>query len=146
MAIRNFLGLKYKKERKYEAGTKGRRGAGWITGNGDANAQIKGDLPTLRERSRDLRRNNPYAHKIIEVITNNVVGKGISTDIKPKQVDDVWWDWASSTACDYDGRHDMKGLQRLIMDAVVEHKFLHLYNADRCVLLLLHLHIPPPVS
>lgn len=107
-------------KRKYEGATKGRRGAGWITGTGDANAQIKGDLPTLRERSRDLRRNNPYAHKIIEVITNNVVGKGILTDVKPAAVDSAWKDWANSTACDYDGRHDLKGLQRLIMDAVVE--------------------------
>jgi lambda family phage portal protein len=109
-----------KKNRKYEGATKGRRGAGWMTGSGDANAQIKGDLPTLRERSRDLRRNNPYAHKIIEVITNNVVGKGILTDVKPSQVDVHWKEWANSTACDYDGRHDLKGLQRLIMDAVVE--------------------------
>lgn len=120
MALLDFLGFKNKKDRKYEAGSKGRRSSGWKTGSGDANAQIKGDLPTLRERSRDLRRNNPYAHKIIEVITNNVVGKGISTDVKPDKVEDIWRDWATSTMCDYDGRHDLKGLQRLIMDAVVE--------------------------
>lgn len=107
-------------KRKYEGASKGRRGAGWITGSGDANAQIKGDLSTLRERSRDLRRNNPYAHKVIEVITNNVVGKGIMTDVKPAVVDTAWKEWANSTLCDYDGRHDLKGLQRLIMDAVVE--------------------------
>lgn len=115
-----FSSSKNVKKRKYEGAARGRRGAGWITGSGDANAQIKGDLSTLRERSRDLRRNNPYAHKIIEVITNNVVGKGLITDVKPESLERPWKDWAKSTACDYDGRHDLKGLQRLIMDAVVE--------------------------
>jgi lambda family phage portal protein len=109
-----------KTDRKYEGASKGRRAGGWITGGGDANAQIKSDLPTLRERSRDLRRNNPYAHKIIEVITNNVVGKGIITDVKPDALDDTWKEWAYTTACDYDGRNDLKGLQRLAMDAIVE--------------------------
>ena len=107
-------------KRKYEAASKKERLSGWITGSGDANAQIKGDLATLRERSRDLRRNNPYAHKIIEVITNNVVGKGIITDVKPDALDKNWKDWAYTTACDYDGRNDLKGLQRLAMDAIVE--------------------------
>lgn len=108
------------KERKYEGASRKGRTQGWITGSGDANAQIKSDLPTLRERSRDLRRNNPYAHKIIEVITNNVVGKGIMTDVKPDALDIFWKDWAYTTACDYDGRNDLKGLQRLAMDAIVE--------------------------
>lgn len=121
MGLLNFFSSnKSTKKRKYEGASKGRRGAGWITGAGDANAQIKGDLSTLRERSRDLRRNNPYAHKIIEVITNNVVGKGILTDVKPEAVEISWKDWANSTGCDYDGRHNLKGLQRLIMEAVVE--------------------------
>lgn len=108
------------KKRKYEGASRTRRGAGWITGSGDANAQIKSDLPTLRERSRDLRRNNPYAHKIVETITNNVIGKGIITDVKPATIDKFWKEWAYSTSCDYDGIHDLKGLQRLIMGAVVE--------------------------
>lgn len=118
--LNNLFSSKNVKKRKYEGASKGRRGAGWITGAGDANAQIKGDLTTLRERSRDLRRNNPYAHKIVSVITNNVIGKGIITDVKPLAVENKWKEWANSTACDYDGRHDLKGLQRLIMDAVVE--------------------------
>ena len=118
--LKLFENKKNKNKRKFEGASKAPRNSGWKTGSGDANAQIKGDLATLRERSRDLRRNNPYAHKIIEVITNNVVGKGILTDVKPAAVDDFWKDWAYSTACDYDGRHDLKGLQRLIMDAVVE--------------------------
>jgi len=108
------------KKRKYEGASLGRRTKGWITGGGDANDQINGDLPWLRERSRYLRRNNPYAHKGIELITNNVVGKGIMTQINSDPAQELWKEWAETTACDWDGRHNLAGLQRIIMDAVVE--------------------------
>lgn len=115
--------LKKSKQRKYEGAAKSSRTSGWITGSGDANAMINHDLAWLRERSRYLRRNNPYAHKGIEVITNNVIGKGITTVIgndKNDTFQNKWKDWTQSTACDWDGRHDLRGLQRIAMDAVVE--------------------------
>jgi len=118
--------IKFSKNKKrssaYEGASTGRRTSGWITQSGDSNAMIKRDLPWLRERSRFLRRNNSLAHKANEVITNNVVGKGIKTEIgnASDQVKQIWKDWAETTNCDFDGRHDLDGLQRLAMDAVVE--------------------------
>lgn len=112
-----------KKKRKYEGASKGRRTSGWITGSGDANTMLKHDLAWLRERSRYLRRNNANAHKAIEVVTNNVIGKGIMTEIsgpQAKRAKDLWKAWAESTACDFDGRHDLSGLQKMMMDAIQE--------------------------
>jgi len=110
-------------KRKYEAASKSKRTSGWLTGNGDANSQVGGSLSILRERSRDLRRNNPIAKRAIEVTTNNVVGKGIQTRITGKMGDALqikWKKWAGTTRCDYNGRHNLAGLQRVIMDAIQE--------------------------
>ena len=116
--------------RKYEGADSGRRTDGWNTGGGTANAEIAGSKIKLRNRSRDLVRNNPYASRGIQVIANNVVGRGIMTQIKldtraeistkEKRVNNIWKAWANSTACDFEGIHNLFGLQRLLMRSVVE--------------------------
>lgn len=116
--------------RKYEGADSGRRTSGWNTSGGSANAEIAGSKFKLRERSRDLIRNNPYASRAVHVITNNVVGPGIkveikhdtraSTSTKEKRSNQIWKAWAETTACDYDGRNTLSGLQAMVMRAVVE--------------------------
>lgn len=116
--------------RKYEGADAGRRTKGWSTNNQSANAEIAAALPRLRDRSRDLVRNNPYAARGIQVIANNVVGKGIKTQIKvdndpaineqEKRLNNIWRTWAQTTACDFEGINTYPGLQRLVMRAVVE--------------------------
>lgn len=116
--------------RKYEGADKGRRTSGWFTGSGSANAELAGSKALVRERARDLVRNNPYAFRGVQVITNNVVGRGIKTQIKldtrakvstkEKRINNVWRAWAETTECDHEGVHNLAGLQRLIMRSVVE--------------------------
>lgn len=114
--------------RKYDGAAKSKRLSRWLTTGNSANAEIGSALVTLRNRSRDLRRNNPYAAKAVNVITSNMVGKGIYTQFRgakfdspqEKSIDVAWWDWAHTKNIDYDGRHNIFGLQRLISDAVVE--------------------------
>ncbi len=116
------------KARKYDGASKSKRLSRWLTSSLSANAEISSALSTLRNRSRDLRRNNPYAAKAIAVITSNVVGKGIYTQFRgtvfdspqEKAIDNLWWEWAHTKNIDHDGRHNIFGLQRLICDAVVE--------------------------
>lgn len=113
-----------KKSRAYEGAAKGKRLSRWKTTGASANTEVLGGLVTLRNRARDLRRNNPYARRGIEAITSNVVGHGIQTQFREaRDVDFLeveWKHWAETTAIDFDGRNDIYGLQRLIMDAVVE--------------------------
>jgi lambda family phage portal protein len=109
--------------RKYEGASKSKRLSRWQTQSTSAIAEISQGLITLRNRSRDLRRNNPYAAKAIQVITSNVVGTGISTQFRgpnAKPIEDMWNAWAESKSIDFDGRNNIYGLQRLIMDAVSE--------------------------
>jgi lambda family phage portal protein len=49
----------------------------WTTFHHDADADILPDLPTLRERSRDLIRNNPLATGAIKTKVTNIVGTGL---------------------------------------------------------------------
>lgn len=124
--------------RKYEGASQGRRTKNWRASSSSANAEIEGSLRVLRDRSRQLVRDNATAARAMQVITSNVVGWGIFTQIKvaPKQtnangqnssadkaakeISRVWKAWSESTACDFDGRHDLCGLQRLIMRTVPE--------------------------
>lgn len=116
--------------RKYEAADAGRRTDGWSTNNQSANAETSTAQVRVRDRSRDLVRNNPYAARGIQIITNNVVGRGIKTQIKAdtksgssnkeKKLNRVWRAWSETTACDSEGVHTFGGLQRLAMRAVVE--------------------------
>ena len=62
---------------RYEGATAGRRAHGWYAASTDANVELMGSLIWLRNRSRDLIRNNPYAARAVEELAGNVVGTGI---------------------------------------------------------------------
>ena len=61
----------------------------------------------LRNRMRDLVRNNPHAAKAVAVLVNNIVGAGImpraasGDQALDRRVDDLFERWAE--ACDGDG-------------------------------------------
>lgn len=102
--------------RAYEGAKVGRRGMGWNSGGTNANAEIGPALSRLRNRSRDLIRNNPYARRACDAWVANVIGTGILAKLSAGQ--EIWDKWV--TECDADGRHDFYGLQRLIARTVFE--------------------------
>ncbi len=62
----------------YTGASKSRRQSeGWVTSGGDADSDITYDLPSLRERSRDLCRNNPLARGAINTKVTSVIGSGL---------------------------------------------------------------------
>lgn len=112
--------------RSYEATGGGRRTTGWHSPSTDANAANSPSLQKLRDLARDLRRNNGWAKRGIQVISANTVGRGIRAQADGEhdginaEAQAVWRSWSSKTACDYDGRMPFTGLQRLVMDTIVE--------------------------
>lgn len=115
--------------RHFEAAATGRRTANWYRTNTDANAAVGPALAYLRATARDLVRNNPYAESALTTIVDHMVGWGI--EAKPvgpdgQRVDASaplakrWKDWAGTTACDADNRHDFAGLQALVARTVAE--------------------------
>lgn len=116
---------KTKAVRKYEGASKSKRLSRWVAGSTSADQEIFKDLVTLRNRARDLRRNNPYAASAVRAITSNVIGTGIVTQFRGdganvKDIEAQWNAWAESKDIDYEGRNNIYGLQHLIFDAVVE--------------------------
>jgi len=117
-------------KRKYEGADGGRRTSTWKTASNSANAEITAALVKMRDRARDLVRNNPYAGKAIGVITDNVVGKGVRTQIKidtnrkisvkEARLNEIWKAWAETKNCDYESQLTFLGLQDLAMREVVE--------------------------
>ena len=112
-------------ERHYEGASHTRRAEGWNPRSSNADAEIKLAGRSLRDRTRYLCRNNPYAKKAKRVIGNCVVGSGIRLQIKGpdrlvKRVLPIWKDWAETPAIDYYSRHNWYELQRVIMNGWIE--------------------------
>ena len=63
----------------YHAGPRGRNSmTNWNPLGNDADADVLPDLQTLRNRSRDLIRNNPVAQSIVYTKANSVIGAGLT--------------------------------------------------------------------
>lgn len=113
-------------ERHYEGASKGRRTDGWKSPSTDSNATFNGSLQTLRNRHRDLVRNNPSAKRAVQIISTNVVGMGIRGEVSSKnkqnakKITELWDKWAGTTACDHDNKNNFYGLQRLAIRSIVE--------------------------
>jgi lambda family phage portal protein len=67
----------------YKAASLNRTTADWRGTFNSADADIIPNLPELRERSRDLSRNNPFAASIISTDVSNVIGKGLRPQSAP---------------------------------------------------------------
>lgn len=102
--------------RSYEGAKTGRRTAGWVAGSTSANAEIGPSLVALRNRSRELIRDNGFAAKAAAAFVGNAVGTGITLKLSDGQ--DLWSRWIKE--CDADGQHDFFGLQALVARTLFE--------------------------
>ncbi|MEN1479450.1 phage portal protein, partial [Pseudomonas aeruginosa] len=91
--------------RRFEGAAGGRRNEGWRSAGTDANAENAPALGRLRNRARDLRRNNPYAERAVTGIADNVVGAGVvprpmaRSDRANNKLGALWRAWAETLAC-----------------------------------------------
>lgn len=112
------------KARKYEAGSRSRRTKGWDARGTASDTEIARHGYLLRNRARDMVRNNGWAKKAARVIRTNVVGKGIKLSVSTnsvratKKAKQIWKDWAETTACDFYKRKNIYGIQRQVTNAV----------------------------
>lgn len=111
----------------YDGATANRSGAyGWRSVGTDANADITRQGHTLREIARDMVRNNPYASRGVQIISEGVVGAGIIPNVETKlehvkdQIADLIKRHCDTVAIDADGRNNLYGLQNLVARTVAE--------------------------
>lgn len=110
--------------RAYDGSAAGRRTDGWRSTGASADAEIASAGAILRNRMRDLVRNNPHAAKAVSAWVSNIVGSGIcpraasGDDALDKRINNLFADW--SKVCDADGRSDFHGLTTLAVSGMVE--------------------------
>src|SRR6266498_25239 len=109
----------------YEAAKPGRGFDGWWTTDKSADAEVGSQLQTLRNRSRDLGRNNPWVCRAYDLLAAKMVGTGIRprlADEVPPQVRqrtmDLWKQFCDEA--DPEGLRDLYALQLLAARTVVE--------------------------
>lgn len=111
-------------ERGYEGAKTGRRIDDWITTGASANAEIGKSAALLRERARDLVRNNCFGSRAPEIITGNAIGTGITPQARTKsdklneRIMEAWEAWCAE--CDADGHLDYYGIQALVARSMYE--------------------------
>lgn len=111
-------------KRAYDAAARTTRTENWRTNNSSANTEVRTALSVMRDRSRELVRNNPYARRAVRQIYTNVIGVGIKPSFTAsskqieKKVKDLWSLWAESVDCDWEGELNFYSMQKLIMRTV----------------------------
>ena len=58
----------------YAAAQQGRLLDGWIAGNSSADTEIKGSIKQLRQKTRQIIRDNPWGKNAHRSIISNVIG------------------------------------------------------------------------
>lgn len=113
-----------KGQRWYDAARTSRDTWGWMAGSTSADAEVYGGFVNLRNRDRDLMRNNGFASKALRVLTDNTIGDGImaisrtGTKSLDAKVNDLWDRFVDE--CDFGGQFDFYGLQRLSVRSMFE--------------------------
>ena len=102
----------------YEGAKTGRRAGSWATSGTSANAETGPALVTLRDRSRDLIRNNPLAGNGQAKWTDSVVGAGIICQWQDEAVQAKWDAWAAK--CSADDLPGLEALQSQVCDSEFE--------------------------
>jgi lambda family phage portal protein len=108
----------------YEAAASTRRTAGWIVSTSDINTLVFRSADTLRSRSRDMVRRNPWAANALDAFVANAIG----TRIKPQslhsnaglkeRIQELWLRWTDEA--DATGLTDFYGLQAMACRSVME--------------------------
>ena len=108
----------------YDGATKGRRAFGWKAPATSADAAAYGSRARLRQLSRDMVRNRPYAARAKDVIVANVVGEGLQPSIRSASdnakavAQDLMERHLLTNAIDAMGEYDVLEMQQICMAAV----------------------------
>lgn len=102
----------------YDAAKSGRRGANWTATGASANVEISASISTMRERSRDLIRNNPLARNSQGKWADSTVGAGVLCRWQDKRLQEKWDEWTK--LCSADGLAHFEAIQYLAAMAEFE--------------------------
>jgi lambda family phage portal protein len=103
---------------KYSGAALGRHTDGWKTRSTSADSEIGMAGPRLRDRHRDLVRNDPHAAKAVSSWVSYLIGDGIQPRSENDKAMKAFATW--SKQCDPEGLQDLYGLQTLACREMIE--------------------------
>jgi len=117
--------------RSYQGAQINRTNADWIAMGTSADSELITSLRVMRNRSRQLVRDNPYAKQAVRVIVNNVVGSGVGMQCQVSsgagkllgrvndRIESLHARWAQGPTCHVAGVLSLADIERFCMSQVV---------------------------
>ena len=124
-----FLKRKSRK-RGFSGMNTGRLFADFSTMTRSSDSELKPALRILRNRCRELARNDEYVRRYLQLLKTNVVGQGVSVQAKARNADGsldapgnrlierAWASWCKRGVCTVDGRLSFVDAQRLVVETL----------------------------
>ena len=137
-AVKRVLGFgrnanPLKNLRAYQGALVSRLTSDWMSSQLSADAEIRNSLRKLRDRSRELVRNNPYARQAKRTTQINIVGNGMKFQSLVLQqrggkrdqrantiIEEGWTDWTQADSCDCAGKYSFHQFEWLAAGALCE--------------------------
>jgi lambda family phage portal protein len=107
--------------------------ADWVTGNTSADSEIYGSAQKLRDRARQLCRDNDYARQALRAIEANIIGQGVPFQSQVRMqrggrldqrvndaIEEAWYQWTKAQHCHTAGRLSFHDIERLVIRSVAE--------------------------
>src|SRR6056297_1896643 len=118
-------------KRRYDGAQVGRLFSDFQATQKSADSEIRYSLKTLRDRCRDLSRNNEYARRYLHLVRTNVIGeRGITLQMKAvnsngtldaianQQIEREWSRWSRIGNCSVDGKLSFVDAQALAVEGM----------------------------
>lgn len=119
------------KIRKYQGANTGRLFSDFLQTSTSADAELKDQLRLLRDRSRDLARNDSYVKRYLNLMQSNIVGSnGIRLSMKARnddgtldldanrEIERQWHKWCKKGNCTTNGRLSFIDCQKLFVESL----------------------------
>ena len=134
----NLLGNNKKKAKKrafkrsYQGANTGRLFADFLTTSTSADAEVKDNLRILRDRGRELARNDAYISRYLNLMVSNVIGKqGVRVSSKSYNddrsldlganllIERSWKEWTQLGNCTANGRLSFLDCQKIFIETLL---------------------------
>jgi lambda family phage portal protein len=119
--------------RAYQGARVNRLTSDWVTSGTSADSEIRSSFKALRNRARQLVRDNDYARQAVRAIQNNVIGQGVKFQPQVKlqremtldetinqQIMLAWHQWSNKNRCDVSGLLGFHDMERLLVRSLAE--------------------------
>jgi lambda family phage portal protein len=120
-------------KRSYAGAAYNRTTADWVTLSTSADAELYTSLRAMRNRTRQLCRDNEHARNALRVIVNNVIGQGVGMQAEVLMrragkldnrtndaIEAAWQQWGKAKTCHTAGKLSWAALQRVVIRAAAE--------------------------